>query len=108
MAKKRRQRNVYTEVGIGDLIHFCPGDLEQKYHEFGIVLDIKEAAYFYKRWNFDDGSHTKSKYTKSKSSKTEIEFVILWQGTNIISSYSADFINNSLIRKNIILIKSAP
>lgn len=32
---------IIDSIKVGDLIHYCPSDIEQKYHDFGIVLEVE-------------------------------------------------------------------
>lgn len=92
MARKRRIANVSSNVEVGDLIHYCPADLESEYHDFGIILDI-ERVNTHDRWY-------------SKERHNDREFKVLWQGSNNIASYSSAYMNHSLLKKTIILYKS--
>lgn len=32
---------IVDSIKIGDLIHYCPADIEKRYHDFGIVVEVE-------------------------------------------------------------------
>lgn len=96
MARKRKSINVSADIQIGDLIQYCPSDLESKYYDFGIILEINENI-SHEVWRFCDES--------VRARLCNREFTVLWQSSNCVDRFSSFYMNHSLINKKIILLK---
>lgn len=83
MARKRRIANVSENIQVGDLIHYCPVDMESRYHEYGLILDISETNTY----------------------SLQRDFTVLWQKSNQIQVHSSSYMNHSLMNKKITLYK---
>lgn len=83
MARKRRIANISENIQVGDLIHYCPVDMESRYHEYGLILEISETNTY----------------------SLQRDFTVLWQKSNQIQVHSSGYMNHSLMNKKITLYK---
>jgi hypothetical protein len=45
----RTKKRILNNIIVGDLLHYCPHDLDSRYHDVGIIYDIYgENILFYK------------------------------------------------------------
>lgn len=45
MQKKNKKLKRIDSVNIGDLLYYCPVDLEEELHEIGIIYDIVDSNF---------------------------------------------------------------
>lgn len=41
---------IVDDLEVGDLIHYCPKDMDKKYHDFGIVIEVELNEINYKNY----------------------------------------------------------
>ena len=45
----RTKKNILNNIAVGDLVHYCPDDLDNSHHDIGVIYEIYgENILFYK------------------------------------------------------------
>lgn len=66
-----------NSIEIGDMLHYCPADLDEKFHDIGVVIDIQD------------------RYNLTKKVRV---FEIYWQKTNNIICFSDSVLEKKLTK----------
>lgn len=77
-----------ASIQVGDLISYCPNDMSEKYHDYGIIIDISE------------------KYRIDARKLVVYDYTIAWQKDKRVVPYTSTHIVSSIIEKKMILFKN--
>ena len=82
----KKKQNLIKDLKIGDLVKYCPKDLDPKFYDIGLIIEIDTL------------------YEIKSTNKIVYKYNIFWQKENTVTSYTSNHIINSLSQKYWILI----
>lgn len=84
----KKREAIMASIQVGDLISYCPNDMSEKYHDYGIVIDISE------------------KYRIDARKLVVYDYTIAWQKDKRVVPYTSTHIVSAIIEKKMILFKN--
>lgn len=79
---KAKKQN--TCISVGDLVHYCPADMNEENHDIGMVFEIEE--------------------TESEQNKKAKIFKIFWSRSKEYDGYPESGIHNRIHKQNVFKI----
>lgn len=91
MARKRlinkKKQELIKDIKVGDLVKYCPNDLDEFYHDYGVIIQIEEL------------------YEIKSINKKIYEFKIIWQKEKRTVTYTSNNLIECISKKSMILCK---